>query len=53
METENALASDSSEESDMPDDEEQIQLPLTAPTSKIHESPTETLQVTAFHPSLG
>uniref|UniRef100_A0A1I7T5K4 TMC domain-containing protein n=1 Tax=Caenorhabditis tropicalis TaxID=1561998 RepID=A0A1I7T5K4_9PELO len=52
-EADNGLASDSSEESDLGEDEEDERQPLAAYPLKSIETPPETLQVTAFHPSLG
>ncbi|CAI5454646.1 unnamed protein product [Caenorhabditis angaria] len=51
MENERCLASDSSEESDVEEDEDPT--PIIARPLQYHDSPPETLQVTAFHPSLG
>ncbi|KAF1745826.1 hypothetical protein GCK72_022273 [Caenorhabditis remanei] len=53
MEAENALASDSSEESDMGEEDDDDRQPITAYPLRSVETPPETLQVTAFHPSLG
>lgn len=53
MEADHALASDSSEESDINEDEDDERQPLTAYPLRAIETPPETLQVTAFHPSLG
>ncbi|CAI2355554.1 unnamed protein product [Caenorhabditis sp. 36 PRJEB53466] len=53
MDNENVLASDSSEESDIAEDEDEERQPLALYPLKSYGTPPETLQVTAFHPSLG
>uniref|UniRef100_A0A8R1DXW6 TMC domain-containing protein n=1 Tax=Caenorhabditis japonica TaxID=281687 RepID=A0A8R1DXW6_CAEJA len=53
IENEHVLASDSSEESSLSDGEDDERQLMVSVPSKITESPSETLQVTAFHPSLG
>ncbi|ULT79579.1 hypothetical protein L3Y34_010283 [Caenorhabditis briggsae] len=53
QEADNGLASDSSEESDIGEEEEEERQPIAAYALRSSETPPETLQVTAFHPSLG